>query len=177
MILPATPLALGVEIAETVCRNIEESTFLDREYGFGVAPLHLRNVLTASIGVARYIPAATPARNYDQQKNELLRRADRAMYEAKSQGKGRVVVDRDDAVVNLVREPRHFVSSRRAFSIARSADRTARRDPVHEKGISPRTSAVASCAIRELVEMTPRHARFFGILRPSKIRPWGGTLG
>lgn len=98
MILPDTPLELGMEVAETVRRNIAENSFLDHEYGFGLPALHLKHALTASLGVARYTPQTTRTRNYDVLKNDVLRRADAAMYEAKSLGKGRVVVDGGDAV-------------------------------------------------------------------------------
>jgi diguanylate cyclase (GGDEF)-like protein len=98
MILPDTPLEMGRETAETICRNIADNSFLDREYGFGLPALHLRGALTASLGVARYVPSGTRGTNYDVMKNDLLRRADAAMYHAKSLGKGRVVLDQADPV-------------------------------------------------------------------------------
>ncbi len=55
-------------------------------------PVHLRGVLSASVGVAPYLPDAAATEGVEQQKNELLRRADAAMYEAKSRGKNCVVV-------------------------------------------------------------------------------------
>jgi GGDEF domain-containing protein len=55
-------------------------------------PLHLRGILSASIGVARYIPDTTSTASLDIERSELLRRADMAMYQAKSLGKNKVVV-------------------------------------------------------------------------------------
>lgn len=98
IILPETRLEEGVEVAERIRRAIEQNSFLNREYGFGLPPLHLRNILSASIGVARYAPSAARTKSFDLRKNDLLRRADTAMYEAKSRGKGRVVVSPEETL-------------------------------------------------------------------------------
>jgi diguanylate cyclase (GGDEF)-like protein len=98
MILPHCSVATGTEIATRIRLAIEDNTFLDREYAFGMPPLNLRGMLSASIGVARYRPSIDPGESIDGRKNDLLRRADAAMYEAKSLGKGRVVVSREDVV-------------------------------------------------------------------------------
>jgi diguanylate cyclase (GGDEF)-like protein len=95
IILPEATLEEGRLVAESIREAIETNSFLDREYGFGLPALHLRNVLSASIGVARYTPTGKSG-TFDVRKNDLLRRADAAMYEAKSRGKGRVVVNTDD---------------------------------------------------------------------------------
>jgi diguanylate cyclase (GGDEF)-like protein len=91
IILPETGVESGVAIAEAVRKAVEAYSFLDRPYGFGMPAIHLRDTLTASIGLAYYSPAG---RHFplDVEKNNLLRRADTAMYEAKSSGKNRVVV-------------------------------------------------------------------------------------
>jgi diguanylate cyclase (GGDEF)-like protein len=99
IILPETSLEHGVEVAEGICNAIGRNSFLDHEYGFGLPALHLKNVLTASVGVARYSPTGSPSHNFDARKNDLLRRADTAMYEAKSLGKNRVVVSMEPASV------------------------------------------------------------------------------
>jgi diguanylate cyclase (GGDEF)-like protein len=100
VILPETTLESGAEIAESVRRAIESTSFLDRPYGFGMPALHLRDMLSASIGVALYSPKDRVF-PLDIEKNNLLRRADSAMYEAKSGGKNRVVVS---AAADSVRE-------------------------------------------------------------------------
>jgi diguanylate cyclase len=92
MILPETPLEEALKVAEEIRATIAGTTFLEREWGFSMPPIHLRGVLSASVGVAPYLPDAGAAEAIEQQKNELLRRADGAMYEAKSRGKNCVVV-------------------------------------------------------------------------------------
>ena len=68
------------------------NTFLDREWGFSMPPLHLRGILSASIGIAQHIPDPNTPLPIEQEKNTLLKRADSAMYRAKSRGKNQVVV-------------------------------------------------------------------------------------
>jgi diguanylate cyclase (GGDEF)-like protein len=92
MILPETPIEEALKIAEEIRATIAGTTFLEREWGFSMPPVHLRGVLSASVGVAPYLPDAGSAVAIEQQKNELLRCADGAMYEAKSRGKNCVVV-------------------------------------------------------------------------------------
>ena len=92
MILPDTTLAEGLRTCEEIRQTIANNSFLDREWGFSMPPLHLRGVLSASIGVARHIPDRNSAAPLDREKNELLRRADAAMYHAKALGKNQVVV-------------------------------------------------------------------------------------
>lgn len=92
MILPNTTLEEGLRACEEIRRGIESTTFLEREWGFSMAPVHLRGVLSASIGIARFAPEAGSISSVEIDKNELLRRADVAMYHAKSLGKNQVVV-------------------------------------------------------------------------------------
>jgi len=91
-ILPDTKLEDGVRICEEIRKAVEAATFLDREWGFSMPAIHLRGVLSASIGIAPYHAAAGSKTPLDVEKSELLRRADAAMYHAKSLGKNRVVV-------------------------------------------------------------------------------------
>jgi diguanylate cyclase (GGDEF)-like protein len=94
MILPDTPLIVGVEVAERIRKAVEETTFLKREYGFGMPAIHLGGILTASLGVASYMPLA--GEPLEAAKNNLLKDADAAMYQAKSEGKNRIVVSTRD---------------------------------------------------------------------------------
>jgi len=92
MILPDTSLEQALVICEEIRQAIEETTFLDREWGFSMPPLHLHGVISASIGLAHYVPEAKSTAPIELEKSELLRRADVAMYHAKSLGKNQVVV-------------------------------------------------------------------------------------
>lgn len=92
MILPETSLDEGLRICEEIREAVEKTTFLEREWGFSMPPLHLRGILSASIGVAQYNPGTDSGDSLDMERSELLRRADIAMYQAKSRGKNKVVV-------------------------------------------------------------------------------------
>jgi len=92
MILPETSLEEGLRICEEIRDAVVTTTFLEREWGFSMPPLHLRGILSASIGLARYIPDPSHTASLDMERSELLRRADMAMYRAKSLGKNQVVV-------------------------------------------------------------------------------------
>jgi GGDEF domain-containing protein len=90
---PARDLARGrAAVCEEIRDAVENTTFLEREWGFSMPPLHLRGILSASIGVARYVPDPGSTTSLDMERSELLRRADMAMYHAKSLGKNQVVV-------------------------------------------------------------------------------------
>ncbi|HVT44997.1 MAG TPA: sensor domain-containing diguanylate cyclase [Thermoanaerobaculia bacterium] len=91
MILPDTPLVEGSRIAERIRAAVEETTFLQREYGFGLPAVHLRGLISASIGIAAFVPRSGE-RKIEAEKEQLLKRADGAMYQAKSEGKNRIVV-------------------------------------------------------------------------------------
>lgn len=94
MILPDTTLDEGMSICEQIRRAIESTVFLDRDWGFSMPALNLGGIVTASIGIAEYRGDSAAAQSVEQEKNDLLRRADAAMYRAKSAGKNQVVVSR-----------------------------------------------------------------------------------
>jgi diguanylate cyclase (GGDEF)-like protein len=94
IVLPNTKLEDGIVVCEEIRRTIEETTFLAREWGFSMPPLHLSGLLSASLGIAQHLPVTDPNESLEQEKSDLLRRADAAMYQAKSRGKNLVVVSR-----------------------------------------------------------------------------------
>jgi diguanylate cyclase (GGDEF)-like protein len=94
IVLPNTKLEDGIVVSEEIRRTIEETTFLAREWGFSMPPLHLSGLLSASLGIAQHLPVSDPNESLEQEKSDLLRRADAAMYQAKSRGKNLVVVSR-----------------------------------------------------------------------------------
>jgi diguanylate cyclase (GGDEF)-like protein len=91
LILPGQSIADGVETAESVRTAIHSATFLSRPYGFNEPALHLQGTISASLGVSSIRSNATIGASIEQQKNELLRHADAALYQAKQLGKNRAV--------------------------------------------------------------------------------------
>ena len=92
IILPGHGLEAGAEVAEKVRSAIAETVFLPNDYGFGLPAVKLTGLLSASIGIASYVPPKSGPVKPEHARNDLLRRADAAMYEAKSRGKNLVVV-------------------------------------------------------------------------------------
>lgn len=90
LIFPGHTIQQGMALAETIRAGIRGSTFLSRPYGFNNPALNLQG-LTASLGVSSIRYNATAASSVEQQKDELLRAADSALYEAKELGKDRCV--------------------------------------------------------------------------------------
>ena len=95
IILPETTLDEALPVCDEIRRTIQENIFLEREWGFSMPPLRLRGILSVSVGVAQHTPDPQNERSIDQEKNDLLRRADAAMYRAKSVGGNRVLVGRE----------------------------------------------------------------------------------
>jgi diguanylate cyclase (GGDEF)-like protein len=91
VVLPHSSLEEGREVAERIRRGVAETTFVDRVYDEGYPALNLKGAISASVGVALYLPGQA-AGTAEARKNALLRRADDAMYTAKGTGKDRVVV-------------------------------------------------------------------------------------
>jgi diguanylate cyclase (GGDEF)-like protein len=101
LILPGTKLEEGIAVAEEIRHTIAETTFLAREWALNNPPLHLRGILSASVGIAEYVPSTDTGVLLEHEKSEWLRRADAAMYRAKSLGKNQVVVSRAGALRDL----------------------------------------------------------------------------
>jgi diguanylate cyclase (GGDEF)-like protein len=93
IVLPDTSLDDGAALCEQIRAAIAGTTFLEREWGFNNPPLNLRGILSASIGIAQYGNSGDGTTE-EHDKSELLRRADAAMYRAKSAGKNQVMVSR-----------------------------------------------------------------------------------
>ena len=93
IVLPDTRLEDGVALCEQIRETIAKTTFLEREWGFNNPALNLRGILSASLGIAQHLGSGEASPD-EHEKSELLRRADAAMYRAKSAGKNQVVVSR-----------------------------------------------------------------------------------
>ncbi|HEX8695270.1 MAG TPA: sensor domain-containing diguanylate cyclase [Longimicrobium sp.] len=90
--LPNTGLDEAVEIAERIRAAIEGGTYIERDHGPELRALHLTGAISASLGVAEYVPGHSSAPAHVKEQS-LLHRADTAMYAAKAAGKNRVCVD------------------------------------------------------------------------------------
>ena len=84
--------AIGCNVVLLVAGAMYDANFLSRKWGFSMPPLNLRGVVSASIGMAEYRPDPQVHRSIEEDRNDVLRRADGAMYEAKSLGGNRVIV-------------------------------------------------------------------------------------
>ncbi len=91
VVLPQSSLEEGRTMAELIRRSVAETTFVERPYDEGYPALNLKGAISASVGVALYVPGQE-AGTAEARKNALLRRADDAMYTAKGTGKDRVVI-------------------------------------------------------------------------------------
>ena len=89
--LPATTLEEGLEVAEAIRAAIAGHVFIDRDFGRSLPALHLRGVISSSIGVAAHVPGAITPGSATAGEAAVLKRADAAMYAAKARGKNRVV--------------------------------------------------------------------------------------
>lgn len=91
VVLLDTDLPAALKVAEKIRAAIEDWTFLPMSIGPGEPALSLKGVITMSLGVSSYKTHcsrnATPA----DQKNQLLKRADSALYAAKTAGKNCVI--------------------------------------------------------------------------------------
>ncbi|MBW3565396.1 MAG: sensor domain-containing diguanylate cyclase [Acidobacteria bacterium] len=87
LIAPGSTLEEGVEMAGAIRKAIEDHVYVTEDHGFGVPALHLRNALSASIGIASIDPNNGLDGKIGTIKNDLLRRADSAMYAAKEAGR------------------------------------------------------------------------------------------
>ena len=89
LILPGPLPADGMQAAEVIREAIRSATFLSAPTDSTSRPSTCTAVITASLGVSSIRSHATPAASVEQQKNELLRAADAALYRAKEHGKDR----------------------------------------------------------------------------------------
>jgi diguanylate cyclase (GGDEF)-like protein len=90
ILLDAT-LIQAVDIAERVRKAINDWVFLPMSIGPGEPALNLKNVITMSVGVASWRDHVNPRLPAPEQKNELLKMADAALYQAKTRGKNCVI--------------------------------------------------------------------------------------
>lgn len=91
VILPGFGIEAASKVGKKVCEALRRATFLRGSFTWADGPVSLRSVLTVSVGVAVYPLHLPRTGSTDLKKNLLMRAADLAMYQAKEQGKDRVV--------------------------------------------------------------------------------------
>jgi diguanylate cyclase (GGDEF)-like protein len=91
IILPKLDTDAATEIAEDVRRAIRQQGFLRGRFSWASGPVKFGGPLTCSVGVAVYPDHVPRVGTSDHRRNQLLRAADQAMYDAKAAGKDRVV--------------------------------------------------------------------------------------
>jgi diguanylate cyclase (GGDEF)-like protein len=91
VILIGSDVEKARDLAERIRQAISDWTFLPMAIGPGEPALNLKGVITMSIGISSYQVHCRGKKSTAEQKNELLRRADSALYLAKTGGKNRVV--------------------------------------------------------------------------------------
>ena len=91
VILIDADMTKALDVAERIRKAIEEWTFLPMSIGPGEPGLNLAGVITISIGVSTFRNHSSPDRPPNEQKNQILKQADAALYMAKLAGKNCVV--------------------------------------------------------------------------------------
>ncbi len=91
VILLDQDLDQATEVAEALRKAVADWTFLPMAIGPGEPALNLKNIITMSGGIASYRAHCPPFLPPSEQKNQLLKRADAALYIAKTKGKNCVV--------------------------------------------------------------------------------------
>jgi len=89
VLLPGRSAREAVKVGEAVRSAIAEAVFLDRERGEELPALRLQGLVTASVGVAE---TRGPGGAAGEEARALIRRADEAMYRAKSDGRNGVAI-------------------------------------------------------------------------------------
>lgn len=90
IILPETCLEIAGKYAEILRKKIEDNVFIKEAVGPKEKALNIKGVITCSVGVASLKENIISNRNIARIGTALISQADKAMYEAKEQGKNKV---------------------------------------------------------------------------------------
>ena len=91
VIMPDTDGDMAVEFAERLRSAIAGHTYITTNGPSGGAPLNIRGIVTSSLGVASFNENVERSGSVGDMVESLIRASDSAMYEAKGQGKNKVV--------------------------------------------------------------------------------------
>ncbi len=92
IILPDTPADNASGYAEGLRKAVEGFVFLERRYPGGKA-VKIKGQITSSIGIAS-LSENNPGRSVKEIRDELIKKADSAMYASKQDGRNRVTISR-----------------------------------------------------------------------------------
>lgn len=92
IIMPDSDIDTVVDHAERLRSAVAEHVFLSSDSPSVAKPLNIKGVVTCSIGVASLTKNVEPGDDASEMVESLIRASDSAMYEAKGQGKNRVVL-------------------------------------------------------------------------------------
>jgi diguanylate cyclase (GGDEF)-like protein len=92
IIIPDNDIDAVVDYAERLRNTVAEHVFLSSDNPSVSKPLNIKGVVTCSIGVASMTKNVESSDDASDMVESLIRASDSAMYEAKGQGKNRVVL-------------------------------------------------------------------------------------
>jgi len=87
VILPGRNRVLAAAVAERVRAAIQGAVFLKKKSNIGEQAYNIKGVITCSIGVASFFEDGLDGGTLEEEKIAFIRKADRAMYQAKECGK------------------------------------------------------------------------------------------
>lgn len=97
VILPNCDVATAAQMAEAIRQAIRGQAYLRGRFSWASGPVEFAGPLTCSVGVAVYPDHVPRAGSSDHRRNQLLRAADLALYDAKAAGKDLVGCAREAA--------------------------------------------------------------------------------
>ncbi|MBI3354059.1 MAG: sensor domain-containing diguanylate cyclase [Nitrospirae bacterium] len=96
IILPGINYEEAYKIGQKIRDAVKGFVFLKDVSPYGDPAYHIKDVITASIGIASYLDCITCQRKIEEDKNLFIKLADEAMYKAKEAGRDRVCLRRGD---------------------------------------------------------------------------------
>ena len=95
ILLPGVSPEEAGKYAERFRKGVAENVFLSRPIRGEKEPLNVGGIITCSVGVASLLANVEKTPSLSAMEGQLLKAADKAMYQAKEEGKNRVVLSRE----------------------------------------------------------------------------------